>query len=52
MFLPTYRGWVIVASVLVCLGTWFLIERTRLGAYLRAGTENRPWCGRSGSTCR
>jgi branched-chain amino acid transport system permease protein len=40
MFLPTYRGWVIVASVLVCLGTWFLIERTRLGAYLRAGTEN------------
>jgi len=40
MFLPTYRGWVIVASLLVCLGTWFLIERTRLGAYLRAGTEN------------
>jgi branched-chain amino acid transport system permease protein len=40
MFLPTYRGWVIVASVLVCLGTWFVIERTRLGAYLRAGTEN------------
>ena len=40
MFLPTYRGWVIVASLIVCLGTWFLIERTRLGAYLRAGTEN------------
>jgi branched-chain amino acid transport system permease protein len=40
MVLPTYRGWVIVASVLVCFGTWFLIERTRLGAYLRAGTEN------------
>src|ERR671911_1453077 len=40
MFLPIYRGWVIVASLLVCLGTWFLIERTRLGAYLRAGTEN------------
>jgi branched-chain amino acid transport system permease protein len=40
MFLPNYRGWVIVASVLVCLGTWFVIERTRLGAYLRAGTEN------------
>jgi branched-chain amino acid transport system permease protein len=40
MFLPTYRGWVIVASLLVCFGTWFLIERTRLGAYLRAGTEN------------
>jgi branched-chain amino acid transport system permease protein len=40
MFLPIYRGWVIVASLIVCLGTWFLIERTRLGAYLRAGTEN------------
>jgi branched-chain amino acid transport system permease protein len=40
MMMPTYRGWVIVASLIVCLGTWFLIERTRLGAYLRAGTEN------------
>ena len=40
MFLPTYRGWVIVASLTLCFGTWFLIERTRLGAYLRAGTEN------------
>jgi branched-chain amino acid transport system permease protein len=40
MVLPTYRGWVIVASVIVCFTTWFLIERTRLGAYLRAGTEN------------
>jgi branched-chain amino acid transport system permease protein len=40
MFLPIYRGWVIVASLIVCFGTWFLIERTRLGAYLRAGTEN------------
>jgi branched-chain amino acid transport system permease protein len=40
MYLPTYRGWVIVASLLACLGTWFVIERTRLGAYLRAGTEN------------
>ncbi len=40
MFLPTYRGWVVVASLIVCFGTWFLIERTRLGAYLRAGTEN------------
>ncbi len=40
MFLPAYRGWVVVASLIVCLGTWFLIERTRLGAYLRAGTEN------------
>jgi branched-chain amino acid transport system permease protein len=40
MFLPVYRGWVIVASVAVCLATWFVIERTRLGAYLRAATEN------------
>src|ERR687891_245180 len=40
MYLPTYRGWVVVASLIVCFGTWFLIERTRLGAYLRAGTEN------------
>ena len=40
MFLPNYRAWVIVASLVVCLGTWFLIERTRLGAYLRAATEN------------
>jgi len=40
MFLPNYRAWVIVASVVVCLATWFLIERTRLGAYLRAATEN------------
>ena len=40
MFLPKYRGWVIVASLLVCLATWFVIERTKLGAYLRAATEN------------
>jgi branched-chain amino acid transport system permease protein len=40
MFLPTYRAWVIVASLAICLGTWFLIERTKLGAYLRAATEN------------
>ncbi len=40
MFLPNYRGWVIFASLVVCLGTWFVIERTRLGAYLRAATEN------------
>jgi len=40
MFLPTYRGWVVVASALVCFGTWFMIEKTRLGAYLRAATEN------------
>jgi branched-chain amino acid transport system permease protein len=40
MFLPNYRAWVIVASVAICFGTWFLIERTKLGAYLRAATEN------------
>jgi len=40
MFLPNYRAWVVVASLTVCLGTWFVIERTRLGAYLRAATEN------------
>ncbi|MFK8329592.1 branched-chain amino acid ABC transporter permease [Pseudomonas sp. BJa5] len=40
MFLPTYRAWVIVAALAVCLLTWFMIERTRLGSYLRAGTEN------------
>ncbi|MBV8029891.1 MAG: branched-chain amino acid ABC transporter permease [Betaproteobacteria bacterium] len=40
MFLPTYRAWVIVASVVICFGTWFLIERTKLGSYLRAATEN------------
>jgi branched-chain amino acid transport system permease protein len=40
MFLPNYRAWVIVASLAVCFGTWFVIERTRLGAYLRAATEN------------
>ena len=41
MFLPNYRAWVIVASVTVCLGTWFMIEKTKLGSYLRAATENR-----------
>jgi len=40
MFLPNYRAWVIIASLVICLGTWFLIERTKLGAYLRAATEN------------
>ncbi|GAB2899280.1 branched-chain amino acid ABC transporter permease [Paralcaligenes sp. KSB-10] len=40
MYLPIYRGWVIVASLLACLGTWLVIEKTRLGALLRAGTEN------------
>jgi len=40
MFLPNYRAWVIVFSLVVCLGTWYVIERTRLGSYLRAATEN------------
>ena len=40
MFLPNYRAWVIVASLTICFGTWFVIERTRLGAYLRTATEN------------
>jgi branched-chain amino acid transport system permease protein len=40
MFLPNYRAWVVVFSLAVCLSTWFVIERTRLGAYLRAATEN------------
>jgi branched-chain amino acid transport system permease protein len=40
MFLPNYRAWVVVFSLFVCFATWFVIERTRLGAYLRAATEN------------
>jgi branched-chain amino acid transport system permease protein len=40
MILPNYRAWVVFASLVVCFATWFVIEKTRLGAYLRAGTEN------------
>ena len=40
MMLPNYRAWVVVASLVVCFATWYVIEKTRLGAYLRAGTEN------------
>jgi branched-chain amino acid transport system permease protein len=40
MFLPIYRGWVVVASLAVCIATWLLIEKTKLGSYLRAATEN------------
>lgn len=40
MILPNYRAWVVIASLTVCLATWFVIEKTKLGAYLRAGTEN------------
>jgi len=48
MFLPNYRGWVVVASLIVCVGTWFVIEKTRLGAYLRAATENPTLVGAFG----
>ena len=40
MYLPTYRGWIIAVSLLVCSSTWWIIDKTKLGAYLRAGTEN------------
>lgn len=40
MFMPIYRAWIVVAALTVCFGTWFMIEKTKLGAYLRAGTEN------------
>ncbi|MCB1383448.1 MAG: branched-chain amino acid ABC transporter permease [Notoacmeibacter sp.] len=40
MFLPLYRGWVVVAALAACVATWFIFERTKIGAYLRAGTEN------------
>ena len=40
MYLPRYRAWVVLVSTAVCFGSWFVIEKTRLGAYLRAGTEN------------
>lgn len=40
MFLPWYRGWVVVLSLIVCFSTWFMIEKTKLGSYLRAATEN------------
>lgn len=48
MYLPNSRAWVIVASLIVCLGTWFVIEKTRLGAYLRAATENPTLVGAFG----
>ncbi|MHA7598382.1 branched-chain amino acid ABC transporter permease [Alicycliphilus sp. T452] len=40
MIMPNYRAWVVVASIVVCIATWYVIEKTKLGAYLRAGTEN------------
>lgn len=48
MFLPNYRAWVIIASLIVCFGTWFAIEKTRLGANLRAATENPTLVGAFG----
>jgi len=48
MFLPNYRGWVVLASLVVCFATWFAIEKTRLGAYLRAATENPTLVGAFG----
>ncbi|MGE0586683.1 MAG: branched-chain amino acid ABC transporter permease [Flavobacteriaceae bacterium] len=48
MFLPNYRGWVVAASLFVCVATWFVIEKTRLGAYLRAATENPTLVGAFG----
>jgi branched-chain amino acid transport system permease protein len=42
MFLPKYRGWVVLAAAAVCLATWLVIERTRIGSTLRAATENAP----------
>jgi branched-chain amino acid transport system permease protein len=42
MFLPVYRAWVVIAALILCVATWLLIEKTRLGAYLRAATENAP----------
>jgi branched-chain amino acid transport system permease protein len=42
MYMPNYRGWVVVAALIVCLSTWYAIEKTSLGATLRAATENAP----------
>jgi branched-chain amino acid transport system permease protein len=42
MFMPVYRGWVVVFALFACITTWLVIEKTRLGAYLRAATENAP----------
>jgi branched-chain amino acid transport system permease protein len=48
MFLPNYRAWVVVASLTVCIATWLVIEKTKLGAYLRAATENPTLAGFAG----
>ncbi len=51
MFLPNYRGFVVIASLVICIATWFVIERTKLGSYLRAATERPERCRPSASTC-
>lgn len=48
MFLPNYRGWIVAVSLVVCLLVWLLIEKTKIGAYLRAGTENPQLLGAFG----
>jgi branched-chain amino acid transport system permease protein len=48
MFMPNYRGWVVLASAVVCFATWFVIEKTKLGSYLRAATENATLVGAFG----
>ena len=48
MIMPNYRAWVVVASITVCIATWYVIEKTKLGAYLRAGTENPRLVAASG----
>ena len=52
MFLPLYRGWVVVVALTVCFGTWYVIERTPLGATLRAATEKPGVVGPSAMGCR
>lgn len=52
MYLPIYRGWVVLAALVVCFATWGILEKTSLGATLRAATENAPLVQRSASTSR
>jgi branched-chain amino acid transport system permease protein len=40
MFLPVYRGWVVLVAAIACIATWLVIEKTKIGSYLRAATEN------------
>jgi hypothetical protein len=52
MFLPIYRGWVVVFSLVVCLLTWYLIERRGSAPIFAPLPKTRPWCAPSASTCR